>query len=171
MDLRKTILKEHSKTQTMKIVKWVGADENRFAELVDLFLHDEYRVIQRAAWPISYCVADHPQLVKPYLGTFIKLLAKPNLHPAVLRNILRLLQFIDVPKKYLGRLTTSCFDLLIKSDSPIAVKAFAMTVLKNVTMKEPELKRELRIVIEEMMKEGSSGIRARGRMVLKDLNR
>jgi hypothetical protein len=169
MKLRETILIEHSKKQTMKIVKWVGEDKKRLAELVKLFLNDEYRVVQRAAWPLSYVIMEHPELVKPYLGKFIDLLSKKNLHPAVVRNILRLLQFVDVPKKHLGKLTNACFDLLIKNDSPVAFKVFAMSVLSNITKKEPELKRELKIVIEEMMKEGSAGIQARGRNVLKKL--
>lgn len=169
MKLRETILAEHSKKQTLKIVKWVGSDKKRFAQLVKLFLKDEYRVVQRAAWPISCIIIQHPELVKPYLGKFIALLTQENLHPAVIRNILRLLQFVDVPKKYLGKLTNACFHLLISSDSPIAFKAFSMTILKNICIKEPELKRELKIVIEEMMKEGSAGIRARGKKVLKEM--
>lgn len=169
MKLRETILKEHSKSNTMKIVKWVGADKKRFAELVYLFLHDEYRVVQRAAWPLSIVAIDHIELVKPYLEKFIKQLSKTDVHPAVLRNILRLLQFVDVPEKYLGILTNSCFHLLMKSDSPIAIKVFSMSVLKNITKKEPELKRELKIVVEDLMKEGSAGMKARGRKVLKGL--
>jgi hypothetical protein len=167
--LRETILKEHSKSNTEKIVKWIGKDKKRFAELVNLFLHDEYRVVQRAAWPLSNVAIEHIELVNPYLGKFIHQLSKPGLHPAVLRNILRLLQFVDVPKKYLGVLTNTCFELLMKSDSPIAIKVFSMTVLKNITEKEPELKRELKIVIEQLMKEGSAGIKSRGKKVLKGL--
>ncbi|MBI3511307.1 MAG: hypothetical protein HY064_11630 [Bacteroidetes bacterium] len=56
MNLRKTILEEHSKNQTMKIVKWVGNDRERFSELMKIFLRYEYRLTQRAGWPMSYCV-------------------------------------------------------------------------------------------------------------------
>jgi hypothetical protein len=51
MKLRETILKEHSKANCIRIVKWVGDDQKRFDELFSLFLNDEYRVVQRAAWP------------------------------------------------------------------------------------------------------------------------
>ena len=171
MDLRETILEEHSRAQSNKIIKWVGNDKARFAELVKLFLTDEYRVVQRAAWPMSDIGIKHPGLVKFYLGKFVKLLSNKEKHPAVSRNILRIMQFIDLPSKYHGEVVNICFEFLIKSEYPIAFKAFAMTVLANITKKEPELKRELKIVIEEMMKEGSPGIRARGRMVLKELNK
>jgi dihydroorotase len=170
MNLRKTILEVHSKSQANKIIKWVGEDKKRFAELVHLFLTDEYRVTQRAAWPISDVSIQHPELVKPYLGKFVAHLSKKGMHPAVIRNILRLMQFIDVPVKYHGKVVNACFEFLLKNEYPIAFKAHAMTVLLNITKKEPELKRELKLVIEEMMEKGSAGIRARGRKVLKGLS-
>lgn len=170
MNLRETILAEHSKSQAAKIVKWIGNDKKRFAELVKLFLNDEYRVVQRAAWPLSNVVIEHPEFVKPYLGKFIDLLSKENLHPAVTRNILRLLQFIDVPEKYLGKLTNACFGFLLNSNATIASQVFSMEVLLNITKKEPELKRELQVVVEDLMKEASSGLKARGSKVLKKLS-
>ena len=48
MNLREALLKEHSKVQTMRIVEYVGDDKERFAQLMDLFLNDVYRVSQRA---------------------------------------------------------------------------------------------------------------------------
>ena len=86
--------------QCDKILKWVGTDQKRFDELVHLFLHDEYRVTQRAAWPLSYSVTAHPVFIKKRFGELIKNLHKPGIHGAVKRNILRILQEVDVPKKY-----------------------------------------------------------------------
>lgn len=171
MNLRKTILAEHSKSQANKIIKWAGDDKKRFTELVYLFLHDEYRVVQRASWPLSEIAIAHPQLVKPYIGKFIRMLTEKDKHPAVGRNILRMFQFIEIPSKYHGAVVNACFDFLLKSGYPIAFKAFSMKVLVNITRKEPGLKRELKLVIEEQMKEGSPGIKARGRNVLKELEK
>jgi len=79
MRLRETILKEHSKAQCKKIVKWVGDDVHRFEELFQLFLKDEYRVTQRAAWPLSYCVIVHPHFMKDNLKKLLDNLIKPGL--------------------------------------------------------------------------------------------
>lgn len=171
MNLREIILEEHSKKQAMRIVKWVGADKKRFAELVKIFLGNEYRVTQRAAWPLSICVEAHPELVKPHLGKLIRNLAKENLHPAVQRNTLRLLQFVEIPEKYMGTLVDTCFGFLLRSDATIASKVFSMTVLVHIAKKEPGLKREIQTVITEQMKEGSAGIRARGKNTLKELEK
>lgn len=170
MDLRKTILKEHSKANTNKIVKWIGNDPERFKELVELFLANEYRVTQRAAWALSYCAEEHPELVKPYLGRFIKNLGREGLHDAVLRNTLRFLQFTEVPTKYLGELTNTCFRLLQDYNSPIAVKVFSMTVLLNICKREPGMKNELKLVVEDLLPNASSGLRNRALKTLKVLD-
>ncbi len=166
MNLRKTLLEVHSKANAIKIATWVGNDKTRFAGLVKILLEGEYRVTQRAAWPLSYCVEMHPELAYPHLGKLIAMLSEPGHHPAVPRNILRLFEFIDVPEKHLGKLTDISFRLLQKSDSPVAVKAFAMTLLGKIVLKEPELARELKLVIEDLLPEGSAAIRVRGKRVL-----
>ena len=79
MNLRETILEEHSKAQTNKIIKWIGSDQKRFDELFKLFLNDEYRVVQRAAWPLSNCVMAHPQLIQKHFTKLIKNLQKPGI--------------------------------------------------------------------------------------------
>jgi len=92
MKLRDTILAEHSKAQTTKIVKWIGKSQERFDQLFKLFLNDEYRVTQRAAWPLSYSVHNHPELIRKHLGKLIKNLEKKGLHDSVKRNSVRILR-------------------------------------------------------------------------------
>ena|ERR1022692_4982688 len=94
MNLEETILKEHSKKQCDKIVRYIGISQERFAELMKLFFEWKYRVTQRAAWPVSYCVRNHPQLIKPYFKKLLDNLEKKNLQDAVIRNTLRLLQVL-----------------------------------------------------------------------------
>ena len=83
MNLRATILREHSKANCNRIVKWVGQNQLRFDELFNLFLNDEYRVVQRAAWPMSYIVIAQPQLIKKHISKLIKNLHKPGIHDSV----------------------------------------------------------------------------------------
>ena len=72
MNLREEILKEHSKKQCGKIVDWIGNDQKRFDELFQLFLNDENKVVQRASWPLSYCVMAHPEFIQKHWNKFIK---------------------------------------------------------------------------------------------------
>jgi len=50
MDIKTALLEEHSKAQTLRIVKYIGTDQKRFDTLMELFYKEEYRVVQRAAW-------------------------------------------------------------------------------------------------------------------------
>jgi hypothetical protein len=101
MNIKTALLKEHSKKQCAKIVKWVGRDQKRFDELFNLFLHDEYRVVQRAGWPISYCVEDHPAFIQKHFAGLLKNVEKKGIHDAVKRNTVRLLQYVDIPKDFM----------------------------------------------------------------------
>ena len=80
MNLKKKILKEHSKAQCVKIVKWVSHNQERFDELFSLFLYDESRVAQRAAWPVSYCVTAHPVLINKHWVKLLNKLKKSDRH-------------------------------------------------------------------------------------------
>ena len=54
MNIRKALLQEHSKPQTMRIVKYIGTNKDHFKELINLFLNEEYRITQRASWAVNY---------------------------------------------------------------------------------------------------------------------
>ncbi|KAA9040985.1 hypothetical protein FW778_02800 [Ginsengibacter hankyongi] len=96
MNLEEVILKEHSKKQCDKIVQWVGSNQEKFNELFHLFLNGEYRLTQRAAWPLSYCVIKHPGFMRNNYRELLSNLNKPNLHDSIKRNTIRLLQAVDI---------------------------------------------------------------------------
>ena len=167
MNIREALLAEHSKHQTNEIVRYISKDPKRFAELMSIFFAGPYRATQRAAWPISYCIEYHPELVKPYFGRLISLLEKPEGHDAIRRNVARLLQFVDIPSRFKSRMFEACFNLVDDPKQPVAVRVFAMTVAAKAAEGHSDLIRELALVIGKYYKNGSAGFRARARMVLK----
>jgi hypothetical protein len=171
MNIKEELLKEHSKAQTMRIVAFVGVDKKRFQELMQLFLNNEYRITQRAAWSVSYCAIAHPALIKPYMSELIAKLKEPNVHDAVKRNIVRIWEAIDIPDDNSGEIYDICFGYLRSLDEPIAVKAFSMTVLGKICRNYLELKEELKASIEDMMPFGSPAIVSRGKKLLKELQK
>ena len=171
MDLEAEILKEHSKRQTVRIAKWIGPDKRRFHQLMELLLHGDRLVTQRAAWILSSCYEFHPQLITPWLPALVKKMQEPDVHDALKRNVVRLLACIDIPKPLLGTVTSLCFDYLNAVDAPIAVKVHSMSVLQKVAEKEPDLKRELQTSIELMIPYVGPACQARARIVIKQLAR
>lgn len=166
MTLREQLLKEHTKANCLRIVKWVGDDQKRFDELFALFLSDEYRVVQRAAWPVSYCVIDHPKLINKHFKKLVENLKKPNLHTAVKRNSIRLLQDIAIPEKYEGDIMNICFKYIAEPTEAAAVKAFSIRVIENLSKKYPEILQELKTIIEDRWDYETPAFKSRGKKIL-----
>jgi hypothetical protein len=170
MDIKKVLLKEHTSRNALKIVNYIGDNPARFNLLVQVLLEGPYKVSQRASWPLSICIEHHPELIKPHLGTILKILDNRTVHDAVRRNIVRLLQFIEIPRRYYGKVWSSCYQLM-DPKQPIAVRVFSMTVLATIAAKEPDLKNELLLLIEDQLPYASAGYLARAKKVLKELRR
>lgn len=168
MNIKAELLREHSKNQVMKIVNFIGEDEERFSELVQLFLNADYRLNQRSAWAVGHCGILHPQLIKPYFSAFIQKLQEPNIHDAVKRNIVRIWEDVEIPEEYLGEIYDICYGYLYSTE-PYAIQAFSLTVCYKISIKIPELKQELRLTIEDLLlkhQEGSAAIMSRGKKIL-----
>src|SRR5579884_1633958 len=109
INIHQLLRQEHSKKQTCRIVQYIGNDKTRFAGLIELFFKGEYRITQRAAWPLSYCVRRHPGLIEPYFKPLLDNLGRKDIPVAVVRNTVRLLQDVAIPKKHQGRVMSLCF--------------------------------------------------------------
>ena len=169
MNLREEILREHSKRQADKIIRYIGDDQKKFDALVELFLKGEYRVTQRAGWPLSYIAIAHPHLVKKHLKKLLLNAQKPDLHNAVIRNTVRLLQFVEIPKSLHGLAIETCFRFFNDRKQPVAIHCFSMTVLGNLVRIYPELKNELKLSIEAQLPYATAGFRARAKKVIKEI--
>ncbi|MEQ8415379.1 MAG: hypothetical protein RIB71_12970 [Imperialibacter sp.] len=167
-DLKSRLMADRSKRNIERLAQEIGDDEEKFTEVMDIFFSGPYRITHFSAHLLGKCCDLHPHLILPYLGKMIDLLDE-NVHDSLKRNILRTMQFIDVPEEHWDKTVQYCFELLQSKKEPVAVKVFGMTVLANLCQKLPELKNELRIIIEDQMPYGSAGFRSRGSKILKKL--
>lgn len=166
MNFRERLEQGHSKTTTTSIVNEICNSPKKMDELMKCFIDGPVQITQRAAWPISFIAEKEPKLLIKYYDYLIELLNSPNKHDAINRNILRAFQFVEIPKKHQGNVLDVCFKLLNSSDEPIAVKAFSMTVIFNLSKKYPDIIPELRASIVALMPNASSGIKNRGKKIL-----
>jgi hypothetical protein len=169
--LRDDLLSEHSKAQAMRIVRRIGDDRGAFDELVRLFLSDEYRVSQRAAWPLGYCLEAHPEWAQAYLPELLRNLRSENLHDAVKRNTVRALQTLPIPEELAGEAADILFGYVADPREAVAVRCFSIHALFNLCKQEMDLLEELRLVVEDMMahEELTAGLRSRVNRTLKDI--
>jgi hypothetical protein len=167
MDLKNEILITRSKQQVVKLARWVGKDKAQVRQLMKFFLEGEHRLAEKSAWIIGHCAEVHLELFGPWLKPMIKIMQKPGAHDAVKRNVVRILQFVDIPRALQGIVANQCFEFLSSIDGPIAVRTFSMTVLAKIAKDEPDLKKELELIVRQMLPYGTPAFRSRAKKVLK----
>lgn len=168
MNIREELSKQqiHFKTHALAITEFAVSSEENFKELIDCFLSKDIRVAQRAAWSVSWAAQKKPEIVQPYIGILVDQLKRKDVHNAVIRNSLRILEDLTIPEKFHGEVMDACFQFLQNRETAIAIKAFALTVLFNLSKIYPEIKNELRILIEENMDYETAAYRSRGKKIL-----
>jgi hypothetical protein len=171
VNIREKLEKAHSQAITQIIVDEICEAPNKMDELMTIFIEGPVQITQRASWPISVVAERHPELLNNYYNLFIELLNKSGKHDAINRNIVRALQFTEIPEEFQGELLDACFKLLKSSKEPIAVRAFCMTVIYNLSKKYPDIIPELRASIEAIIPNASTGLKNRGNKILKSINK
>ncbi len=140
-------------------------------ELIELSGDAKVVYQQRASQALSFSVEYLGfQLSKKQIDDVCVLLSKKNLHPAVARNGLKILELQEIPKAQEGFLVDYCFNCIMNPQIPIAIRAFAMPVLYKIALSYPELKQEFKLVLEGLSDNESPGIQSRKRKYLRLLN-
>ncbi len=116
MDLRKQLLKEHSKENTAQIVAYIEQNPLLVKVLMHIFLNETYRLIQRSAWVVGDLGRSKPEWLKPYIPKMIQNLKRSDIHVAVRRNTMRYLQEVEVDEENWGELLDIALKLLSKND-------------------------------------------------------
>lgn len=168
-DLEKALLKEHSKRQCEVIVETIQSSEERFAYLFSFFSGDDELLAQRAAWPLTYIIEAHPILLKPYADRIVGLLGRDR-HPAIRRNLLRALRFIDLGDDLAGYLVDICVNFSLDHREPRAVRANALELYTKITLMYPALLPETLAVIDEISRSHHPSLRAAIKKARKSLN-
>ncbi|MBL4669604.1 MAG: hypothetical protein JKY30_10125 [Flavobacteriales bacterium] len=166
MNYRLELEQGQSKILTTAIVNEVANSQVKMDELMQCFVDGPIRITQRAAWPMSDIAKKHPLLLFKYYPLLIDLLNQSDKHDAINRNILRAFQFVEIPEEYEGHILNVSFKLLNSNTEPVAVKAFSMTVIYNLTKKYPDIIPELKASIKALIPDGSPGIKNRGNKIL-----
>ncbi len=169
MDIKEEILKEHSQKQAIRIAAYACISKKNFKELMRCFMANEYRLAQRAAWSVTWATKNNPEIIKPYIKDLVIQIQRKDVHPAVVRNSVRILEQIDIPEEFHGEVMNACFGFIETPSTPIAIKAFSLTTLFNLSKQYPEIKPELKLIIEERWDTETAAFRSRGRKILSAL--
>jgi hypothetical protein len=169
MNIKEEILKEHSKKQVLQIAAYASLSKKNFKELVKCFLADDYRLAQLASWSLFWAVKKDPDLVKPYIPDVVAQMQRTDVHNSVVRHSINILEQINIPEKFHGEVMNACFNFIETPATPIAIKAFSLTTLYNLSKQYPEIGPELKLIIEERWDTETAAFKSRGKNILRDL--
>lgn len=164
--LEEMLIDQRFMFQAQQVMAWVGNSTKRFDALVQLVTGDDKKLAQKAAWPMSYVAEAHPDWVMKHLPALLAATKKPGVHTAVVRSVVRLLQFVDMPEELHGEVMDNCFRYIQDIKEKPAVKAFALTVLYNLSKSYPEILPEIRTIVASRIEVESPAFRSRARVFL-----
>jgi hypothetical protein len=166
-NISENILLVRSRVQANRLIRWVGMNKRRYAQLMEFFLNGDEQLAKKSAWILGHVTEKHPELARPWLDPMIKKIQGRGNHGALKRNVVRILQFTEIPKKLQGIVANLCFKFITSQIEETAVRTFAITVVGNIAKEQPDLMKELEIVVRQQLPYSAPAFRARARMVLK----
>lgn len=165
-----------SNMMSTKEADWVAASaiDNPviFMKLFEYSYSRENKLALRASWTLTKVCDRFPEIIYPYLGQMVETLIRLE-NESALRSFLRILSLSDMAQinaRQHGILADFCFKILSSRFSAIAVKAYSMEILYQLSLIYHELANELSTSIRILMEDGSAGITARGRAILRKLS-
>lgn len=171
MDLEKELSNKYSMGKIKAIATYACTNKMGLDQLMEYFIGSNQRLAQMASWCVSHTVDIDKSVVLPYVPQLIDIIHQPNKHDAVIRNSIRIFQFIEIPETYHGKLMNKCFEFVESPTTPAAFKAYALTVLFNLSKIYPDIKPELKTIIETLLPNETPAFKSRGKKILNELNK
>lgn len=164
-----------SNIRGVKEVEWlVDSAKNNpeiFRKILGYSFSPDKKLAFHASWALTKACDNNPDIIYPYMDEIVESLDKVE-HESVIRSILRSVALCDMTIlsiKNHGLLADNCFRILRSGFSAIALKVYSMDIIYKLALIYPDLANELSATIVLLQGEGSAGIIARARMILKKL--
>lgn len=136
------------------LIDRIVSDKNLFEQLFLLIFSDDPKMAWRSCWIIDTASEKHPELLLGKIPEIINgLLITQN--GSLKRHFARILCRYHIQDEYLTTMIDRGFELLSPAERA-AVRVNAMQLLFNIAQRVPDLKGELRSVIEGLIDEGGS---------------
>ncbi|BAV06072.1 hypothetical protein SAMN05421788_106140 [Filimonas lacunae] len=155
-----------SKEASRAVATKAASSAQQFALLMQCFLSEDSRLIQRSAWCVSQAARLAPDLIKPYIPQLVQQLQRPDASGTVIRNCARILEETEIPEAFHGPVMNTCFQLVTTPGTAVAIKAFSLTILYNLSSGYPDILPELQLIIEEQWETETAAFRSRGKKIL-----
>lgn len=171
IDLKAILIGSRSDLKAHALAKIV-LEKGIEKELVTYALDKDPVLSSRAMWVVDHCGDLDHERIKPFHSQLINNLKNKNLSSGSIRRTLSLFQEHSVPVKHESFMLDTCFAYIKNPSEAIAVRAFAITVVFNISKPYPELLKELEMVLLHLVAtEDSPATRARIKNTIKAIHR
>ena len=139
-------------------------------DLIKLTFTDKYPISLRAANTIEKIDLQVPSLISPYYQKILNALPSfkvEGVRRCLLKIFTRHIELND--EKKICLLINHCFAFISSPEEPIAIKAYSLQILYQISNKEPDLKNELIFAIQNQMDKNSQTFKNLGNKILKKL--
>ena len=168
MEIREFLELKSSRLNADFLADKIEEDTDIFDLVWDVVLEDSDPVSMRAAWSLVIFSKKHPYFIESRFPDIVEILPKVK-STGVIRCLLNMLTLAPVPENQSGFLFDYCIGVIESASSEIAHKAYAMTILYNISEVETELKPELIALLETQLHDESSGVGARAMILINKL--
>lgn len=161
---------EHSRLQADFIADIVLKKPELIDELIQIVFSNKEPLSRRASWPMRIISDRNAMVLQPYLPFIIEKI--PNIKSvSILRAMLAILVNSDIPENHQGEMLQFTSQILINSNSPVALLIYSSDIFYKLSLKEPELLNELRLMLEQLLPFGSAGVKSKCRKILKKIEK
>lgn len=162
-NLKSLLLEEHSKEQVHRIIAEIKDNPDLVSDLWDCYAGSDRLLAQRSSWVMQHYYRAHPSELLPYFNEILEVIQNP-LHDAQVRCALSVLQNVEIPERYAGRIYDISISQLANPSAPAALRVFGMQVATNIAQLYPELAEEI-IQTYQLQEAPSAGLRSRWKKI------
>ena len=154
------------------VTAYIGDDQDKFDEIIEIMQKDQYPMAMRAARVAYFVSLKHPVLIRKHISNLIGMLSASKID-GIKRGVLKIMAdtTIRIEDDELGELTELAFTFVQDAREKIAVRALSIEVLERIIRYYPELKPEFIAVLESMPSDISVALKGKCKKVLKRLKK
>ncbi len=133
---------------------YIAAHPESFEEAVNLAIADKQPYSWRASWLLWSCMEKNDKRIRKHVKAIINVLPKRKDNQK--RELLKILEQMDINEKLEGLLFNQCVNIWEKTDKQPSVRFNAFKILAKISKRHPELSKEIILLIQSQYTESLS---------------
>lgn len=167
----------------LKYAQIVLDNPHLFKSLLEIAFNKTNEASVRISWVLDFVIREKLELIYPHLDYFTDHISTVK-HDSIVRPMAKICEIIALTynsknsseikkhlrKAHIEKMIATGFDWMI-SDQKVAVKAYSMETLYIFGKENPWVHKELQLILEQEISNGSPAYKARGKKILNWLNK